>query len=117
MAIFKNILMGLGVVFLIIILLIVTFIIVKPYGIDTIKIISVFLSKNPVSNYDHPYLTTQQESILESIGIDTKRVPTTVTPELQKCAASILGQTRVNEIMSGGTPTIDEMLKIKSCFQ
>jgi hypothetical protein len=117
MKILKNILAGLGIIFLIIILLIVTFIIIKPYGIDTIKIISVLLNKNPASSYDHPYLTTQQESILESVGIDTKNIPTEITPELQNCATPILGQARADEIMSGSTPTIDELLKIKGCFE
>jgi len=113
----KNILAGFGIIFLIILLLIVVFIIVKPYGIDTIKIISVLLDKNPVSTYDHPSLTTQQESILESVGMDTKKIPTEITPALQKCAIPILGQARVDEIMSGSTPTVDELLRIKGCFE
>jgi hypothetical protein len=117
MKILKNILAGIGIIFLIIILLIAVFIVVKPYGIDTLKIISVLLDKNPASSYDHPSLTTQQESILESIGIDTKKIPTEITPALQKCATPILGQARANEIMSGSTPTIDELLKIKVCFE
>jgi hypothetical protein len=117
MKILKNILAGLGVIFLIIILLIVAFIVVKPYGIDTIKIISALFTKDSVSTYDHPYLTTQQESILESIGIDTKKVPTEITPALQECATAILGQARVDEIILGSTPTIDEVLKIKSCLE
>lgn len=117
MKILKNILAGLGVIFLIIILLIVAFIIVKPYGIDTIKIILILLDKNPASSYDHPYFTTQQELILESVGVDPKKIPTQLTPALQKCATPILGQARVNQIMSGSTPTVDELLKIKICFQ
>ena len=116
MTIIKNILAVLGIVFLILILLIVIFIISKPYGIDTIKIISILLDKNPTSSYDHPNLTTQQESVLESVGIDPKKLPTEITPELQKCATPKKGKKRANEIMSGSMPTIDEILRIKICF-
>lgn len=116
MKIFKNILAGFGVIFLVNIFLILMFIIVKPYGIDIIKTISVLLDKNPVSSYDHPYLTTKQELILESVGIDTKKIPIEITPALQKCAIPILGQVRASEIMSGSIPTVDELLKIKICF-
>ncbi len=117
MQIIKNILAGFGVIFLIIILIIVILVVVKPYGVDVIRITSVLLDKNPTSSYDHPYLSVQQEAILESVGIDTKKLPTEITPALQKCATPILGQARATEIMSGDIPTVEEMLKIKDCFQ
>jgi len=117
MKIIQKILTILGVIFLIIILLIAILIVVKPYGINIVKIIPAILNKNPVSSYDHPYLTTQQETLLKSVGIDPKNIPTEITPALQKCATSILGEKRANEIVSGSTPTITELLKLKSCIK
>ena len=106
----------LGVLFIGVILFIGIIIIIKPYGVDVIKVVPAVLNNNPISSYDHPYLTTEQEVILESAGVDLKTVPTEITQTQQDCAVSILGQNRVNEIISGSAPTISEMFKAKSCF-
>mgnify|MGYP000607403852 CR=1 FL=1 len=103
-------------VIFVIVLLAVALVIIKPYGIDVIKIIPVLLNKNIESSYDHPYLTTKQEALLESAGINPKNIPTEVTPELQSCAESILGKQRVKEIEQGSEPTINEILQLKSCL-
>ena len=117
MDILKNILASFGVIFLIIILLIGIFIIVKPYGVDIIKIIPIVLDENPKSSYDHPFLTNQQELLLESVGIDPKNIPTEITPALHDCAILILGEKRMKEIASENNPTISELLKLKSCLK
>ncbi len=116
MEIIKKIFMVIGIIFTILILLIGVIIIIKPYGIDITKIIPAILNKTPISSYDHPYLTTQQESILESVGINPEDVPTQITPQQQECTTSILGAERINKIMAGEIPTLIEIIQIKSCF-
>lgn len=115
--IIANIFIGLGVIFLLLILLIAIILIVKPYGINLIKLIPAATSDEPISTYDHPLLNTKQESILESVGIDTKSLPSQITAEQQQCAISILGAERVSEIVAGGTPSMGEVLKVKDCFK
>jgi len=106
----------LGVIFALLILLVGILMVVKPYGVDVIKVIPAVLENNPTSSYDHPYLTTQQEAILESAGVDLTTVPAEITQNQQDCSVSILGQTRVDEIIAGSTPSMGEILKVKSCF-
>jgi len=117
MKIVKNILALIGGIFVIIILLATILIVVKPYGINIIELIPALLTKNLTSSCDHPYLTTQQESILKSVGVNPKDIPTQITPALQECAISILGEKRANEIVSGNIPTISELLKLKNCLK
>jgi len=112
----KKFFMFLGVLFFIIILAIIAIIIIKPYGINVLKIVPALTNKNPTSTYDHPYLTTEQESILETVGIDTTKIPTKITPNQAECATKILGEGRVKEIVSGDTPSATEIIKAKSCF-
>lgn len=64
----------------------------------------------------HPALSEDQEQALESIGIDPEALPTTITPEMEKCFTSTLGQARVAEIKEGSTPTPVEVLKTKECY-
>jgi hypothetical protein len=117
MEIIKKIFMILGVIFIILILSIGIIVVIKPYGIDVIKTIPVILDKTSTSSYDHPYLTTQQESILESAGVDLEKVPTQITAEQQQCATTILGEERIKEIINGEMPSIVEVLKVKNCFE
>jgi len=106
-------------IFIIIILISIIgfFVIVKPYGINLVKIIPAILNTNQKSTYDHPYLNTQQELILESVGIDTKNIPTQITQKQQECVVLILGEERAREIVDGSTPSLNEILKIKKCFE
>lgn len=97
---------------LLLIILFVALIIIKPYGIDVTNL----LKESTSDSYDHPYLTTQQENILKSIGVDSKDIPTEITPAQEKCAVELLGVQRVNEIKAGSTPTLTEILNIKSCL-
>ena len=97
-------------------LLLVVLIVIKPYGVDVVKLAPVLLNKNPESSYDHPYLTTKQEALLEAAGVNPENVPTEITPALQKCAESILGEKRAKEIEQGSEPTITEILQLKPCL-
>jgi hypothetical protein len=64
----------------------------------------------------HPLLTASQEKTLESIGIDPVKLPTTITPAMESCFVSELGQDRVNEIKQGSVPGITDFFKAKSCI-
>lgn len=86
----------------------------KPLGIS----IGTFnnTSTNSAVKYDHPLLSPVQEKTLQSLGVDLKTVPTTITAAQEKCAVEFLGQERVNQIKSGGAPSISDYLKAKGCF-
>ncbi|MFA5755086.1 MAG: hypothetical protein WC909_01830 [Candidatus Paceibacterota bacterium] len=112
MSIIKNLLAIIGFLALIIIFLII----VNPFGIDMVKVVTILFSSEQTSTYDHPYLNTEQEALLESAGIDTTKIPTTVTAEQQECAISILGEERVNEIINGSLPSVIEIFQAKGCF-
>ncbi|HNY35825.1 MAG TPA: hypothetical protein PLD14_02475 [Candidatus Pacearchaeota archaeon] len=116
MQIIKAVFLVLGAIFLLLIIAAITLIIIKPYGIDVTKLIPVLFNNNPTSTYDHPYLTTQQEAIFESIGIDPKDIPTEISDSQKKCAISILGEDRANEIVAGAIPSIKEIVKLKDCL-
>lgn len=64
----------------------------------------------------NPYLSSGQEQVLETIGIDPASLPTSITPEQEACAVSILGEARVNEIKAGATPTVIEAYRVKECL-
>ncbi len=66
--------------------------------------------------YDHPLLSETQEVMLEKSGIDVGALPTTISPETEKCFVDLFGVERVGEIKAGATPGMLEMLKGKSCL-
>ena len=111
-----------GVIATIIILMIigaiVALMLIKPFGFDVAKLPAAILQLNSdqPSTYDHPLLSTEQEKVLESMGIDTKSLPTQITATQEKCAVGALGVDRVNEIKSGASPSLDDFLKAKTCF-
>ena len=84
----------------------------KPYGID---VAAPFKSDMTVP-YDHPYLSSQQESTLQNIGIDPATLPTSVTPKQADCAIGAVGKKRAAEIMAGATPTLTEIIATKKCL-
>lgn len=89
----------------------------KPLGIDVFKIPSAVLNYGTgESTYDHPLLTKDQEVLLESVGVDTKSLPTKITNTQIDCATQKLGAARVNEIKAGASPNLTDYLKAKDCF-
>ena len=90
----------------------------KPYDVDVIKVVPALLDQDTpkTSTYDHPLLSTDQEGLLESAGINTAELPTEITAEQQKCAIDLFGTERLAEILSGDTPTISEIIKGKQCL-
>lgn len=66
--------------------------------------------------FDHPFLSTDQEVMLEQAGIDVSALPTTLSPEMKACGIEALGQDRINEIINGATPGPLDLLRAKSCL-
>lgn len=64
----------------------------------------------------HPMLNTQQENILEKIGVDVESLPTEITPQMEACFVEELGQERVNEITEGDSPGVLDYMKAKNCI-
>ncbi len=114
--------MVIGIIAVIIILMIagtiIALIIIKPFDLDVSKLPGAILQmdSDTPSSYDHPLISTEQEKILESMGIETEEIPTQITPEQEQCAVEALGQERVNEIKAGASPTLSDYLKAKDCL-
>lgn len=117
----KNILYAIIIIIIALVLIAVGIIsyiaITKPFGIDVFKIPSAIINYGAgESTYDHPLLTKDQEVILESVGVDTRVLPTQITNTQIDCATQKLGEARVNEIKAGASPGISDYLKAKECF-
>ncbi len=101
-----------------IIFIIVALAIIKPFGVDVTETPALIFGpdSDATSSYDHPLLSSEQEVMLESIGIDTTTIPTEITAAQEQCAVDALGQTRVQEILNGDAPTISDFVKTQNCF-
>ena len=64
----------------------------------------------------NPMLNEQQETALETLGIDPATLPSTISPEQEACFESQIGAERVREIKAGDTPTAAEILKGRGCL-
>ncbi|MBU0645929.1 hypothetical protein KJ611_00405 [Patescibacteria group bacterium] len=117
----KKILMILGIIaaglIVLFIVAIVVLAIVKPFGINVTQIPKALISPPTESAYDHPLLNTEQEIMLESVGIDPQDIPTQVTPTQEACSVEALGQNRVDEIKAGAAPSLTDYLKSKHCYE
>lgn len=113
-----TLLTALGVILLALIVIVVALIFIKPFGIDVLKVPQAIINYgNGESTYNHPLLTTDQEVLLESVGVDTKSLPTQITPTQEACAIEALGHERVNEIKSGASPGLTDFLNARDCFE
>lgn len=118
----KTFFIVLGVIAAVIIVMIVgaiiALILIKPYGVDVTKLPGAYLKmqSGEASSYDHPLLSTEQEILLESVGVDTASLPTQISPEQEQCAIEALGAERVNQIKQGSSPSLDDYLKAQNCF-
>lgn len=74
-------------------------------------------STTPTTQDKHPALSAEQESALETIGINPANVPSSITPEMEACFITKLGTTRVAEIKAGATPSASEVFTTRSCYQ
>lgn len=67
-------------------------------------------------DFDHPLLSTEQETMLETAGIDVSSLPTAISAEMEACFTATLGEDRVKEIMGGGTLGPLDIFRAKSCL-
>ena len=106
-----------GVLFIAVILGILFF--VKPFGIDIQNIPGAMMNANDAatkSTYDHPLLNTDQEILLQNLGVDTKALPASITDAQMSCFTSTLGASRVQEIQNGSAITVTDYFQAKSCL-
>ena len=68
------------------------------------------------AQFDHPFLSPEQEVMLENAGIDVSTLPTTLSPEMEACGIDALGEDRINEIINGATPGLLDVFRVKSCL-
>lgn len=73
-------------------------------------------TKTVPAQFDHPFLSPEQEVMLENAGIDVSTLPTTLSPEMKACGINALGEDRINEIINGATPSLLDLLRVKSCL-
>ncbi len=60
-------------------------------------------------------LSDGQKKLLGTLGIDADSI--NVTPEMAACAEASLGASRMNEIVSGATPSFTEGVKLVACYK
>lgn len=65
----------------------------------------------------NPLITPEQEKTLQSMGIDTAKLPTEITPALEDCFTQKLGAQRTAEIKQGSAITPVDFLKASSCVK
>ncbi len=73
-------------------------------------------TKTASDQFDHPFLSSEQEVMLENAGIDVSALPTTLSPEMKACGIEALGADRINEIINGATPGPLDLFRVKSCL-
>ncbi len=62
------------------------------------------------------WLTPGQRQMLRTLGVDESSLPAVLTPELEACFVSKIGQERVDAIKGGDTPTLIEGMRAVSCL-
>lgn len=93
--------------------------IAKPFGIDVQNIPSAVMQTQDGTaseSFDHPLLTTEQEQTLESVGVDTSTLPTSITPEQATCFTAALGAERVQELLGGAALSMTDVYKATACL-
>lgn len=109
----------LGVVFAIIIAAAIWFYITDPLNLRPI-IEPLFFGDKSASLEgiigENPYLTGDQEQILDSIGVNFENLPSQITPQMETCFAEKLGAKRISEFQAGASPSLTDFLKVKSCL-
>jgi hypothetical protein len=69
-----------------------------------------------VSTSSADWLTDTQRNVLKRLGIDEASLPKNLTPELESCLVSKIGQDRFIEIKAGDSPTLVEGMKAVACL-
>jgi hypothetical protein len=116
----NNLFVGLGVVFLVVLIFGGYFIISDPYNLRPLLFGggSARSSVNANSGSDqNTGLSAEQERALEAFGVDPSSIPSpsSITPEQEACFEEKLGKERVAEIKAGASPTAAEFFQAKDC--
>ena len=108
----------LGVVFFIIILFSAYFFWKDPFNLRPIISGLSGISKNISGDQTdkHPLLSPSQEAALEALGVDPAKLPTEITPEMEKCLVEKLVAEIVMEIKKTGSPSAADILAGKDCI-
>lgn len=94
--------------------------IMKPFGIELQNIPNAMFQTQDgtaSSTYDHTLLTTEQESTLENLGVDTSALPTTITAEQTACFTEALGAERVQELLNGAALSVTDVYRARTCME
>lgn len=62
------------------------------------------------------WLSPEQRRTLSMLGIDEAKLPEALTPELEACFVTAIGETRVAAIKAGDSPTVVEGMKAMTCL-
>ena len=65
----------------------------------------------------NPLLNSDQEKMLESIGVNPETLPSELTPEMEKCLIEKVGAQRADEIVKGDKPTAIDLFKAGACLK
>ncbi|MBU1092098.1 hypothetical protein KJ836_00210 [Patescibacteria group bacterium] len=106
-----------SVVITVVVLVGIAIFIASRLGLGNINLRAILSGKKIESTYDHPLLSSSQEELLKSFGVDPATLPTTIPANLEQCATDALGGDRVNQIKSGMIPTISDYLKAQQCLK
>lgn len=63
------------------------------------------------------WLSPEQRRTLSMLGIDESKLPTSLTPELEACFVTAIGEVRVEAIKTGDSPTVVEGMKAMTCLE
>ncbi len=63
------------------------------------------------------YLSDQQVMMLETAGIDTSALPSTISPETEACLVGVVGDERAAEIRGGSAPSARELFEARACLE
>lgn len=66
--------------------------------------------------YNNPLIPDTQEKALYDMGVDTKALPSEITPAMAQCFEDKLGKTRTQEIINGAIPSAMDVFKAKNCL-
>jgi len=61
-------------------------------------------------------LSSDQVKMIESLGVDIETLPEKITPELEECVRSRLGDDRIQEIIQSGTVGPLDAIKVAPCL-
>lgn len=113
--------MTLGVIFFILLIVLAYVIIADPFNLRPLYTLltapaPITATSTPSIKTTNPLLTPAQEQALQKIGVDPAKLPTTITPQMEACFVSSLGQKRVDEIKKGASPTPADYFAARSCL-